>query len=291
MTDSQKKEIQTLLKTYIEQHPSQAKAIATLKNVSEATVINIRKGNWESVSDDMWRNVGKQVGLSAKGLWKMVQTVDFKTICHYMDDAQEFSNVFALTVPSGGGKTFTAKWYQMHRQNVYHIECSEYFNRKEFLRKILEAMGRENTGLNVSEMMEMIVTLLMRQENPLIILDEVDKLPDPVLYFFITIYNKLYGKCGIMLMATEYLNKRIMRGRRMNKKGYQEIFSRIGRRFISVRGTSKEEVVEICQANGVADMEVIHSIYNEYEGDLRRVERGVHKAKVRTLRKTAQKAA
>lgn len=276
-----------LLKTYIEQYPSQSKAIASLKNVSEATVINIRKGIWESISDDMWRNVGKQIGFSAKGTWKMVETVDFKTIVHYMEDAQEYSNVFAMIVPSGGGKTFTARWFQANRQNVYHIECSEYFNRKEFLRKILEAMGKENVGLNVSEMMEMIVSILMRQENPLLILDEVDKLPDPVLYFFITIYNKLYGKCGIVMMATEFLNKRIMRGRRMNKKGYAEIFSRIGRKFISVRGTTKEEVAEICKANGVSDAQIIHSIYNEYEGDLRRVERGVHKAKVRKLKKAA----
>ncbi len=44
MTDSQKKEIQMLLKYFVEQYASQAKAVNALKNVSEATIINIRKG-------------------------------------------------------------------------------------------------------------------------------------------------------------------------------------------------------------------------------------------------------
>lgn len=287
MTDSQKKEIQILLKHFIEQYPSQAKAIATLKNVSEATVINIRTGKWENISDDMWRNVGKQIGFSSKGKWQMVETVDFQTLVRYFDDAREYSNVFAITAHAGAGKTFTSEWYERNRQNVYVIGCAEYFNRKVFLQNILEKMGKENTGYNVAEMMELIIQSLMRQENPLIVLDEVDKLPDTVLYFFITLYNKLERKCGIIMLATEHLSKKILRGRKMNRKGYSEIYSRIGRRFISLRGTSKEEIADIAKANGLNDPATISSIYNEYEGDLRRVERGVHKSKVRQVKKAA----
>lgn len=287
MTDHQKKEIQMLLKLYVEQYPSQAKASASLRNVSEATIINIRTGKWENISDDMWRNVGKQVGFSKKGTWNFVETVDAKTLIHYFEDAKEFSNVFAITAPSGSGKTYVSQWYEGKRHNVYHISCAEYFNRKVFLTKILEKMGKENTGYNVAEMMDLIVDLLMRQENPLIILDEVDKLPDQVLYFFITLYNHLHGKCGIVMLATDFFAKRIVRGRRINKKGYSEIYSRLGRRFISLRGTDKDEVAEICKANGLKDPSLITSIYNEYEGDLRRLERGVHKSRMRTMKKAA----
>lgn len=287
MTDHQKKEIQMLLKHFVEQHPSQAKAARALINVSEATIIHVRRGEWESISDDMWRNIGKQVGYSNKGTWKLVETVDFKTLVKYFDDAREYSNVFAITAGTGAGKTFTSEWYGRNRENVFIIPCSEYFNRRVFLTKLMEQMGKDNSGYNVSEMMDWIVERLMKLECPLIILDEVDKLPDPVLYFFITIYNKLHGKCGIVMMATDYLNKRIMKGRRMNKKGYAEIFSRIGRRFISLRGTDQKEVEAICRANGLEDVAAMHTIYNEYEGDLRRVERGVHKGRVKHLKKAA----
>lgn len=287
MTDHQKKEIQMLLKHYVEQFPSQAKAAASFKNVSEATIINVRTGKWESISDDMWRNIGKQVGFSNKGTWKMVETVDFKTLVRYFDDAREYSNVFAITAITGSGKTFTSEWYERNRANVYVVGCAEYFNRKVFLQKLMERMGKDNTGYNVSEMMDWVVETLMKQECPLIILDEVDKLPDPVLYFFITLYNKLHGKCGIAMLATDFLAKRIMRGRRMNKKGYQEIFSRIGRRFISLRGSDVKEVEAICQMNGLDDKQTITEIFNDYEGDLRRVARGVHKSRVRSMKKAA----
>jgi len=287
MTDHQKKEIQMLLKTFVEQYPSQAKAVNALRNVSEATIINIRKGEWESISDDMWRNVGKQVGYNHKGRWQMVDTVDFKTLVKYFDDAKEYGNVFAITAPSGSGKSFAAEWYEGKKENVYVVSCAEYFNRKVFLEQILMKMGKGHAGLNVAEMMDLIVDTLMKKENPLIIMDEFDKVPDAVLYFFITFYNRLEGNAGMVMMATEFLSKRIMRGRKMNKKGYSEIFSRIGRRFISLRGTSPEEVTEICKANGVSEREAIHYIYNECEGDLRRVKRGVHKSKLKLAKKHA----
>lgn len=215
-----------------------------------------------------------------KNGWRMAQTMDFNTLVHYFADAQEYSHVFSIIADTGSGKTFASEWYARNRNNVYHLECAEYFNRKVFLQKLLARMGKDNTGYSVAEMMDCIVDTLLRQENPLIILDEVDKLPDPVLHFFITFYNTLRGKCGITLLATDYLSKRITRGRRLNRKGYAEIYSRIGRRFISLRGTDKKEVAAICEANGLADPVLVNTIYNEYEGDLRRVERAVHKSRV-----------
>lgn len=290
MTEATKKEIQTLLKKHIEQYPSQKKAADALRNVSEATIINVRTGKWESISDDMWRVIGKQVGFSAKGKWNFVPTRDSRTITSLFDDSREYGNIFAITAPPGSQKTQTASWYEGKTDNVYHIECAEYFNKKVFLQKILDRMDKENMGYNVAEMIDSIIETLMKQEDPLIILDEVDKLPDPVLYFFISFYNALKGKCGIVLMATDHFSKRISRGVRLNKKGYKEIFSRIGRRFIPLHGVTKNEVESICRENGLKDMEKVTHIYNEFEGDLRRVERMIHRYKMED-KKTAQKAA
>lgn len=283
MTDSEKKEIQMLIKSFVEQYPSQAKAVQALRNVSEATIINIRKGEWESISDEMWRTVGKQVGYNGNARWKMVETQDFKTLCRYFDDAREYGNVFAITAKEGSGKSFAAEYYAAQRPTqVFVVSCAEYFNRRVFLEQLLLKMGKGYSGLNVAEMMDLIVSVLMKKENALIIMDEFDKVPDAVLYFFITLYNRLEGHAGLVMMATDHLSKRIMRGRRMNRKGYSEIFSRIGRRFISLKGTTPEEVEQICRANGVVDREAVSNIYNDCEGDLRRVKRGVHKVKVKT---------
>jgi hypothetical protein len=286
MNDYQKKEIQMLLKTFIEEYPSQAKAVQALKNVSEATIISIRKGEWESISDDMWTKVGKQVGYG-KGKWQMVETESAKTLMNIFDDAREYGNVYAITADAGTGKSFISEWYENKRSNVYVVSCAEYFNRKVFLQQILHKMQKPNMGYSVPEMMDMIVEVSLKKENPLFVFDEFDKVTDSILYFFITLYNRLEGNAGIVIMATDHLAKRIVRGRKNNKKGYQEIYSRIGRRFINIPEVSQKEVFEICKANGVTDQQALHSIYNEADGDLRRVKRSIHKSLIRQLKKAA----
>ena len=277
MTHPQKLQIQTLLNEHCDRYDSQAKAAEALRVASEATVINIRKDKWDDISDDMWRKVGKQLGWRASGKWNIVPTRNYKTLMALFAEAQDYSAVLAITGKPGTGKSATATEYAGGHRNVHVIACSEYFNRKTFLSKILIAMGRENSGYTVNEMLDLIVETLMKQREPLLILDEADKLNDQVLYFFISLYNLLKDKCGIVLMSTNYLEKRLKRGVDNNKKGYKEIFSRIGRKFIALYDVRKAEVKAICEANGISDDLAITEIYNESEEDLRRVERAVHK--------------
>lgn len=217
----------------------------------------------------------------------MVQTRPFKTLINFLDDAREYSNVYAITASAGIGKSFASEWYETKRENVYLISCSEYFNRKVFLQNILRKMGKDNTGYTVPEMMDLIVETALKKELPLFILDEFDKVSDSILYFFITFFNRLEGYAGIVIMATDFLSKRILRGRKMNKKGYAEVYSRIGRRFMALPEVTDKEVFEIAKSNGVADLKDLHSIYNECEGDLRRVKRSIHKNQIRASKKAA----
>ena len=277
MNDLMKKEIVALLNNYVQQYPSQKKAVDSLKGISEATVISMRKDNWANISDDMWRSIGNQVGYNKKGTWSIVETTSLQTFQLFYKDAKDYSNVYAITAPAGSGKSASAQYLAQNTQNVYHLVCADYFNRKMFLSKLLSKMGKDDTGYNVSEMMDYVVELLRKQDCPLIILDEADKLNDQVLYFFITLYNMLQGKCAIVLLATDFLEKRIIRGVKLNKKGYAEIYSRIGRKFLRIEANTKKEVTLICQANGVTDVIAITEIFNESDGDLRRVERAVHK--------------
>ncbi|RAJ75522.1 hypothetical protein CLV59_109136 [Chitinophaga dinghuensis] len=215
--------------------------------------------------------------------WAMAETIVFNTLVAYFRDAQYYGNVFAVTGNAGCGKTFAAKWFAGENKSVYHLECAEYWNRKTFLEKLLLAIGEQQPGGNVAEMMDATVDALFQRETPLLIIDEADKLSDQVLYFFISFYNLLKGHCGIILMATPHLAQRIERGRRLKRKGYAEIFSRIGRRFIPLSAVSKKELAAICNANSISDEETITTVYHECEGDLRRVEREIHKRRRKNL--------
>ena len=140
-------------------------------------------------------------------------------------------------------------------------------------------MGANVAGYTINDMMEEVVDALSRADNPLLILDEADKLSDQVLYFFITLYNQLEGRCGIVLCGTQYLKARIIRGVRLGKKGFEEILSRLGRRFFELAEIGEEDIALVCVANGIESDAKIRKITKESESDLRRVKRSVWAAK------------
>lgn len=278
ITENQKQQIADKLRSYCDRYESQNKASKSLSGVSSGTISQVLNGNWELISDEMFRNIAAQVGYSDSE-WVAVETRDFKTLNALMRDAQAFSNVFAVTGEAGSGKSFALRQYAEANKRVYLLSCNEYWNRKMFLQELLTALGRDASGFAVGEMMTEVVRQLKMQNSPLVLMDEADKLSDQVLYFFITIYNQLEDQCGIILCATDHLAKRIKRGLKLNKKGYKEIYSRIGRRFIELHGVGTSDIAQVCMANGITDRTKIKEIAEKSELDLRRVKRLVHATK------------
>lgn len=278
MTNEQKQQISEQLRAYVEQKGSGNKAAASMNGVSSATVSKVLSGKWDTISDDMWRSIGAQCGHKAEG-WRIVETRAYKTMMFALENAQGRtagdSQVMAVIGEAGSGKTEAIKNYAAGGRNVYHMVCSEYWNRRTFMAKVLQSMGEIYSGTTVADMMDAIVDTLKRKESPLIVLDEADKLSDQVLYFFISLYNQLEGRCGIIMTATRYLRARIEKGLRLNRKGYAEIYSRIGRKFVELPLHNSEDVAAVCSANGVTDPKTINSIIDEADGDLRRVKRSV----------------
>ena len=274
MTNEQKQQICEQLRAYVEQKGSGNKAAASMNGVSSATVSKVLSGKWDTISDDMWRSIAAQCGHKAEG-WQLVETRAYKAMTFTLENAQRDSLVMAVIGEAGSGKTEAIKNYAAGGRSVYHLVCSEYWNRRTFMAKVLQSMGEIYSGTTVADMMDAIVDTLKRKESPLIVLDEADKLSDQVLYFFISLYNQLEGRCGIIMTATRYLRARIEKGLRLNRKGYAEIYSRIGRKFVELPLHNSEDVAAVCSANGVTDPKTINSIIDEADGDLRRVKRSV----------------
>ena len=278
MTNEQKQQISDQLRAYVDQKGSGNKAAASMNGVSSATISKVLAGKWETISDDMWRSIAAQSGHKAEG-WRIVETRAYRTMMFALENAQGKtsgdSQVMAVIGEAGSGKTEAIKNYTAGGRNVYHLVCSEYWNRRTFMAKVLQSMGVTYSGNTVADMMETIVDTLKRKESPLIVLDEADKLSDQVLYFFISLYNQLEDHCGIIMTATKYLRARIEKGLRLNRKGYAEIFSRIGRKFVELPLLNSEDVAAVCVANGVSEAKAINGIVDEAEGDLRRVKRSV----------------
>lgn len=279
MQTEQKHLVKQSLNDYVAGFPSQNKAANSLKDVSSATISQILSDKWELISDNMWNNVAKQIGFT-QNEWNLVETVDYRMMTNLLADAQQNNNVYAVVGAAGTGKTASIKAFRQNNKQTYVLSCNEFWNRKYFLGELLNAMGRDESGLTVAEMMYEVVSNLKKQKAPLIIMDEADKLSDQVLYFFITLYNQLEDQCGIVLCATNHLEKRIKRGLKLNKKGYSEIYSRMGKRFLMLNGVTSSDIRQVCQANGVLDEKHIKEVTLATENDLRQVKKMIHVIKL-----------
>lgn len=283
LTYQNKKAIRDRLKVIFDKCGSVEETAKALVGVSEITISEILKGDRMNIEHCVWLTVGKQVGWKHQHKIKIVDTANSRTLLFYFKAAKENGETFAIVGGAGSGKTTTAMHFSKAEagRNVYLLQCAEYLNRPTFLKELLKVMGRNAGGKTVYDMMEEIVSVLSTQDQPLIIMDEVDKLRPDVLSFFITLYNRLHGVCGIVWTSTDAIIQKIDRGVKANKIGFNEIYSRIGRRFIELPGIKKNEVEAICALHDITDPEEVSEAWNECESDLRRIDRIVIKKKMK----------
>lgn len=265
-----REEIVSKLQTYCEQKGGQIKAAQSIKGVSAATVSQMINGNWEKISDSMWLRVERGIDGGVKS-WNMAETTLYQEIFELLTGAQEESRVMCVTAPAGSGKTFATKQYEKENRDVYRLTCNEFWSKNDFVDELLRSMGEKAAGRTKTERLAMACDILRRKENPLLIFDEWDKLSDTVWQFFVTLYNNLEDICGIVMFSTDYVEKRIMQGLRNQRKGYAEIWSRLGSKCIRLSRADYEDVRAVCMANGVDDEAKIEDIARGAEGDLRRV--------------------
>ena len=143
-------------------------------------------------------------------------------------------------------------------------------------------MGIRTDGYTVRELWITIQNELIQMDAPLLVFDEADKLIESVFQYFISLYNKIEDKCGVVFLSTDYIKTRISRGLRCKKRGYKEFYSRIGRKFYELEPTDVNDVFAICSANGVTDRKDIDKVIKEAstcDFDLRRVRKSIHKVK------------
>lgn len=257
----------------VERKGSQDKAAKSLKGVSSATISLILSGRGEEVRERMWQNLATQLEIGNE--WVIADTLQTMQLRALLEDAQSESLVMSVVAPAGTGKTQTSKLYESENKEVYRLACSEFWTKNDFVDELLRSLGESGLGFTKRERMSKAIEALRRKNSPLIIFDEFDKLSDNVWFFFITLYNELEGKCGMVLLSTDSIEVRIKRGLRLNKRGYNEFWSRLGRKCVKLAGVGYEDIEAVCQANGVEDTALIEDIARDCEGDLRRVVRRI----------------
>lgn len=271
-----KERVRKSLEELVARKGSQAKAAASLRGVSSATISLILSGRGEEVRESMWLHLQEQL-LENKQM-KVAETAIYSELTALLASAQEDKLVMSLIANAGSGKTFTSKQYEVENKEVYRVACSEFWTKNDFVDELLRSLGESSDGYTKKERINRAIEVIKRKRNPLIIFDEFDKLNDNVWFFFITLYNELEDKCGMVLLSTDYIRLRIEKGLRLNKRGYNEFWSRLGRRCVRLEPIAYEDIKAVCEANGISNSSEIEDIAIDSEGDLRRVARRIYSA-------------
>lgn len=271
MNNTQKTKIQQAMIAKIEKLGISQSLAAKMIGVSGATITNVKNNKWTGITD-AWRKIGQWVG---NGSWQIVETANLKGILQMCQHSQEQGISKALSYRQGSGKSCGAKYYAANTKNAFYLECEPHYTKKVFLQKLSKVMGI-SVDSGISDMVDSIIDRLNSLDKPLVILDEFDQLSERVLPFFKTFYNK--ANCGFVLIGGEHFPKRILKGVRLAKQSYCEIFSRMGAEFLSLHAINDTMIQQICEANGVYDKSIINSISKAAKGDLRRVKNDIEKA-------------
>lgn len=287
MTQDEKKAIALQLQEYVKRYRSQNKAAASLKGVSPATVSvilnGLATGEWPLINDAMWKKLADQTARANRdGHWQLVETAGWRDMVYVMADAQKWQNVTWVVGDAGCGKTTAARAYAEEHQDVFYILCSEDMHKNDFIREVARTIGIRVEGRTLREMLGMIIDELVQTEKPLLLFDEADKLTERVFHYFIDLYNRLEDRCGIVFFSTSYIERRMATGLRYNKCGYNELHSRIGRKFFRLDETDVQDVRAICQANGLLEKSQVSEVVKDaerYDFDLRRVKKAIHRVK------------
>ena len=210
MDTSKKSEIRNRLAKYCQRYPSNNMAAASLKNISTATISNILNEKWNNISEDMWKRLESQL-VKNEG-WQIFSTRAYQDMTLYMGYCQQHSSVMWIAAPAGIGKSTASSSYAALHRNVFRLTCAPDMTRSDFVHELAAQVGVRTNGMSIRSAFGEVLRHLVTLERPLLVFDEADKLADSVMYYFISIYNSLEDRCGIVFLSTAAIKKRITNG-------------------------------------------------------------------------------
>lgn len=261
--------LQTELQAKIEQAlstMSQAELARRLKAQtgfgSEATIINIRRGNWELISNEAMMKLRSFFRIDG---WQIRQTHNFVALTKLCDDARQNRRMVAGVGYTGAGKTTALREYANSNAETFYVLCTVMHTKKSLLDVIQRSMGIQ-IGSGISDMLAAIIDRMLSCKNALLILDDAGKMSSSCMRMLQVIYDQTEFSSGIVLAGTEFLKEEIDRNARRNVLGFRELKRRIAY-WQPLRRPTQQVIARICTDFNITDPSAIDFIYrnaNDY---------------------------
>lgn len=249
-----KEQIQQAIERTLE-HTPQAQ-LARMIGVSDATVINIKRGNWDVISDAMMGKIRSYFRLDG---WQVRNTHNFSVINKLCDDARSNKRMLAVAGYTGAGKTTALRHYAQNNPEAYYMLGTVLHTKRSFLESIARSMGI-TAPFNMADMLAAIVEKLNTGAAPVLIIDDAGKLSHSCLRLIQVIYDQTEHSAGIVLAGTEFLKEEIERASRRNALGFRELKRRIAY-WQPLRRPTQQIIAAIAKDFGIEDASTIEYIW------------------------------
>lgn len=261
--------------------------VAKKVGISDTAMSQIKSGKYGADEGQILKKIAVALDYKERN-WVVVTDIkNYAHIAKAFSDAKEESMWIAISNKAGSGKTGTLEdlYNKDISGSVFFIQAEEWSGRQFLMQIVRKTIGEatlKGKYKTNTEIIQMIVDYFneMQFDRPVLVIDEVDKLRPAALRALIPIYNKTEERLGLIASGTENFEKEMKSGVRLAKKGYDEIDSRFGRNYLSLKGITEDECNKICEANGITDAFTQSQIWTQLD----KVEK---KTKIRT--KTGEK--
>ncbi|HMN89792.1 MAG TPA: AAA family ATPase [Saprospiraceae bacterium] len=228
---------------------------------SDATVINLKQGNWELISEEA---INKLRAFFKIDSWRLRSTHNFAVITKLCEDARDNRRFMAIAGYTGAGKTTALRYYTSQNADTYYVLATVLMTKRTFLEAVQRAMGI-NAGSSMADMMAGILNKLHSSSKPLLIIDDAGKLTHSCLRLLQVIYDQTEFSAGVVISGTEYLKTEIDRQARRDNMGFRELKRRIAY-WQPLRRPTQSIISTICKDYNITDQNAISYIH-EYAHD------------------------
>lgn len=242
--------------------------VASKCGISKTSLCQWLSGKYGAETGKMDNKIAQALNYKASD-WVVVENVKtYRTVRFYFDQCRNEHLWMAVSSNAGSGKTQSLEHIYNNdlTGRVIFLQAEEWAAH-QFLIRLYEKLSVEplrSSYIANSELLNKIISLFNEMSgNPVLIIDEADKLRPSALRQLIPIYNRTEDHLGCLMAGTENFEKEIHAGVRRNAKGYDEIDSRLGRTYVALDGLTEDDVYAVCAANGVTDEVNQSEIWNE----------------------------
>ncbi len=259
-----KSQIQTEVSEILKSGISQNK-LAEQIGISAATLISVRRGEWENISESMLQKLRGHLRIND---WKIYETTNLKAITELCRDASENKKFMGLAGFTGAGKSTALRKYATKNPNTWYILGTTIMTQRTFLTAILRSMGISE-GQAIQDKMSIIIREMNNNTDSLLIIDDAGKLTDNILRLIQIIYDETEDNAGIIIAGTELLYEYISKGAITGKRGFRELMRRVAY-WQPVYKPAKSEVAYICNEYGIKDARAVSYIQSQSNfGDIK----------------------